>query len=381
MSLILGANVHLSYTATAYVKQQSAVLDAIDPAKPDSLGFVLLREDSATGVAKLKARFGNAVKVIGVAGNGAVAKAMLDAGVDYLEGPNERWTDTHLKVKVPVSAEYPKGERPYTVAERVDDIVALWNQVYDTREAFQARTGKRIPLLSPSASLGNVKDATAMAKAIGKLAKQPDFQSHHNYSGNRSPAAYLQSLELSKSIADVLAPGKPAILTEFGLWWDDDPAVRSAASHHPTKPDDAIRLYPAYIQAIKDAGFVMAVLYEVVDEAGTDHARRKALQEGRLGQLDLDLSDKPWTPTVRSICRAENGLDAPPSPVVQTPWVVPPAPEVFDQVKLAQAELGVDQDGLIGTQTWAALQNALAERAALRERVRSGIEVLGGTQP
>lgn len=366
VTLTIGGNVHLSYANTVYGTNPAGVMAAVD-----KLGFLILRENSADGVAALKAYYGSRVKVIGIAGNGTIAKAMLLAGADYLEGPNELFTNKNQTVKIGTTT------RKRTQTERAAYAITMWEEVYDARQAYTASSGHRVPLLSPSASMGDKADALAVAKLMGALDKQPDIQSHHAYTGNRTVDLYVASLRDSKAIQDALAPGKPRWLTETGSWWDDNAAIRSAASHTPTAPLDAIRLWPLYYDAIEAEGFSVALMYETADEAGTDGYGRKPLQEGRLGVLDLDLSDKPWTPTIRDQAGRRNGLyaptpmPAPVAPVNSTPWAVAISPDPTARIKAFQAGAGITADGLWGNDSLSAAEQLLATNKSLNDQVTS----------
>lgn len=356
--MLIGGNAHPAYATTVYGTNPTGVQDAIDPARPGSLGFVLLRiGNDPAGCRAWKQHFGDRVKIVGVAGNSTIAAQMLP-WVDFLEGPNEYYTNPN------------NG----TQAQRASKLKTLWTGIAAARDAYTARF---VPLLSPSASLGNVTDALHTAQLIGALSPQPEYQSIHCYPGNRTPDQYKTVLrQNAMAIADILAPSKPRICTEMGTWWDDDPAVRNAATHHPTAPSDAVNWWPLYLQVLSDLGFYATLVYQSADEAGNDAYGRKPLQEGRLGLLDLDLSDKPWTDVVRQIAWNWNGLNPPPTPqpqpLVASPWVVPSSPSLGDEVKALQNAIGVTADGMIGTNTWEAIK-ALPGRLAIAAQTNAAV--------
>lgn len=269
----LGVNTHFSYS-NVYKARASEVVDAIL-----RNNFQLVRENHYTGVQLAKTR---GLQVIGIAGNAAVAMQMLQAGADFLEGPNE--------------FNSPGMRGGWTGTDWIAELKLRWKAIVGARDAHASSTGRRVPLVCPSFSLGNVTGAISSAKACGAL-PGVDYGNLHVYPGNVDPAAFEAKVRNSMPVSDAMAPGKPVILTEFGTWWAPN-AAQLNATHTPTDPQQAAAWWPGYLDVVfNKLGFPMACIYEFADEVDKQVPEKK--QEGWFGVVDKDLTDKPQTSVIR----------------------------------------------------------------------------------
>jgi hypothetical protein len=342
--LVPGLNAHGlgtgAYANTVYARNPQGVIEAAK-----NLNVKSIRDNTVNGIKQWREAGFEEVYGPGVSYADVLAK--LRAGATIAEPPNEWFTNTRLK--------NPDGST-MTQAQRASGMKSLVGDTVRARDDYFKESGRWVPVMGPSISMGNRVDALAVAKLIGPL-PGVDFGNLHCYSGNRSEADFKSSLLYGVNICDAMTPGKPIYLSEFGMWWDEDPVIRADTTHFPTAPADAIRLIPVYFKVIEDTGrFVTVNWYETADEErlvngqlvlkGSD--ANNDWQEGRLGLLTKDLKDKAWTPTVRA--EYLKRITPPPPP----PPVDPPAPVDTAEVAAAkqlQTKVGATVDGVPGPET------------------------------
>src|SRR4051812_32668621 len=281
----LGVNTHFSYP-NIYKADPSGVCTLIK-----LLGFTIVRENHAAGVAIAKAA---GLRVIGVAGNGTVAKAMLEAKCDWLEGPNE--------------FNSPDMRGGYVALDWMDELRRRWRAMVAERDAFQKLSGKRVPMLAPSFSNGNQDQAIADARKIGAFI-EADFGNLHVYPANQTPANYLARVQKCRAISDAMAPGKPVVLTEFGTWHAgvNTAAAQAKTGHIATDPVQAAKLYPGYLDGLASLGIAIACLYEFADEVDKQALTRRNPHEGYFGVVDASLNSKAHTAILAGAAGRLNG--------------------------------------------------------------------------